>query len=137
MKKVLVEVVETTWSLLRQQALEEGRAVKVLVEEAFRGYLERSGKDQSRDRQSAGRVERAGSGSPTVEEVRRLVEGVTGRGAVQTGTELLRGGETERASERRLAAARERVREHPEAESQDPRDYEEDKGRDEDDDEPF
>lgn len=121
-KKVLVEVEESTWKWLRAQALEEMRPVKQVVEDAFRLYLEMP-KASSPTRGSVTGAECGAGGRPTADELRDLVNQVK-PGSVITGRELMGGPKTGQ----QVAREREARRADYEGESQDPRDYGDDPG---------
>ena len=121
-KKVLVEVEEGVWSLLRKQAVDEDRPVKALVQSALRRYLE------SPDHGSVAAVPSASGVLPvapnesvatTATRLRELINAVK-PGSVQLASEM----GSPRAREAERVRRQNHLRSHPEEESQDPRDDE-------------
>jgi hypothetical protein len=111
LKKVLVEVEDSTWKLLRAQALDESRPVKVVVEDAFQRYLDTPG----------GSVARVAPSVPVPSEVtvetraaalKALMDAVK-PDAVQRGSDLMPE-KTPRQRERERVARQDWLREHPE-----------------------
>lgn len=103
-KRVLVEVPEAVWQRIRVRAAEEGRAVKDVVTNALRMYL------------SSGTEPTQTVTVTTVVSDAKLAVMEMLAGRVMSGAELI----SAKERERRRLSDQDRLRTHPEDDSQDP-----------------